>query len=216
MTPSATPSPARPLSCLELIERPHSDAWPALFLLADYFCKGGFHTTPPLRDAAAAPSLKECLPRSVSGTGFVDLHHTITLYAIERTASFFTREEHDHLIAAWAAFVGDKGLSPRPPAPAGRVDDYDRFYRSFSGLDAAGMLDLTGGMIGSPEDRSRLCTFLVTGVCDLYRGEYNPHFLTGLGALLWLIDRYHDDIGLAQNGLYQYLSFYFRGLRTGD
>jgi hypothetical protein len=201
---------------LELIERPHIDAWPALFLLADYFCKGGFHTTPPLRELPAAPSLADYLRRSVGGTGFIDLHHTITLYAIERTASFFTREEHGHLIAAWAAFMGDKGPSPLPSASAGRVDEYDRFYGSFSKLDAGGVLDLVGGMIGSPEDRSRLCTLLITGVCDLYRGEYDPHYLTGLGALLRLINRYHEDIGLVQNGLSQYLGFYFRGMRPGN
>ena len=39
---------------LEVIERSGIDAAPALFLLADYFCKGGFHTTPSL-NARACP-----------------------------------------------------------------------------------------------------------------------------------------------------------------
>ncbi len=78
------------------------------------------------------------------------------------------------------------------------------------------MLDLTGGMIGFPIDRSLLCAFLVTGVCDLYQGEYDPHYLTGLGSLVWLINTYHHNAGLVQDALYQYLGFYFKNMRSED
>ena len=75
---------------LELLERPRASEWPALLLLADYFCKGGFCVTSPLKDGGPGLPLDDCLSRSVAGTGFVDLHHTIAFYAIERTRSFLT------------------------------------------------------------------------------------------------------------------------------
>jgi len=67
-------------------------------------------------------------------------------------------------------------------------------------------------MFHSPEDRSKLCFFLVTGVCELYQGDYDPHYLTGLAALFWVINTFHDDAFLVRNALYQYLSFYFKNL----
>ena len=201
---------------LELRLRRGVNRWAALTLLADYFCKGGFCVTPPLTEDIQELSPDECLSRSVTGTGFVDLHHTITLFAIERTRSFLTRAEHRHMVHAWMSFVGDKQAQPRSFATHGKIGDYARFRESFSQLDANLMLDLTGGMIVSPADRSRLCAFLVTGVCDLYQGTYDPHYLTGLGSLLWLINTYHHDAGLVQNALYQYLSFYFENVRSKD
>ena len=197
---------------LELLERPDA-RWPALFLLADYFCKGGFHATPPLTGERKELSLDECLSRSVSGTGFVDLHHTITFFAIERTSSFFTPAERRHMVSAWAAFINDKQTGPRSFPQEGKTGDYAQFRASFSRLDADLMLDLTAGMIASPIDRSRLCTFLVTGVCDLYQGMYDPHYLTGLGSLLWLINNHYHNVGAVQNALYQYLGFYFDNMK---
>ncbi len=201
---------------LELLERRGVNEWPALLLLADYFCKGGFSVTSPLKEEGPDFSFDDCLSRSVAGTGFVNLHHTIALFAIERTRSFFTSGEHRHMLTAWRTFVGDKPATSLSFAPSGKIADYAQFHESFSQLDAKLMLDLTGGMIGSPIDRSRLCRFLVTGVCDLYQGKYDPHYLTGLGSLLWLINTYHHDAGLVQNALHQYLDFYFKNLGSGD
>ena len=201
---------------LELIERSGIDAAPALWLLADYFCKGGFHTTPSLGAGPMPGPLAGHLSRSVTGTGFVDLHHTITLYAIERTSSFFTPEEHDHMIACWLQFMGNKQGEPRSFSSGGKIDDYARFYESFSRLDADAVLDLTGGMISSPDDRSRLCSFLITAVCDLYQGAYNPHYLTGLGSLLWVVNTYHHDVDIVRNAIHQYLGFYFRNMKSED
>jgi len=198
---------------LELLERPGA-TWPGLFLLADYFCKGGFSVTPPFNGEDRGLPLDDSLSRSVTGTGFVDLHHTITLFAIERTRSFFTPGEYLHMVRAWEAFMGDKEASPRSFAPGGKISDYAQFRDSFDRLDVDLMLDLTGEMLASPSDRSRLCAFLTAGVCDLYQGNYNPHFLTGLGSLLWLINTRHHDVALVQNGLYQYLGFYFKNMKS--
>ncbi len=192
---------------LELLDRSDAGAWPVLFLLADYFCKGGFHTTPPLRERPSEP-LKDALSRAVTGTGFVDIHHTITLYAIERAGSFFEPGEHDHLVAAWSAFLADKEIEPHVFASSGRIDEYAEFHRVLALRDADVMLERVGGMLGSTEDRTRLCAFLVAGVCDLYQGEYDPHYLTGLAALFWVINTFYDDTALVGNALYQYLAFF--------
>jgi len=204
------------LSCtafilLELLERSDADAWPVLLLLADYFCKGGFHSTPPLSERPPGP-LKASLSRAVTGTGFVDLHHTITLYAIERVSSFFNPEEHGHLIAAWTAFFADKEIEPHAFTSPGRIDDYAEFLRILMQRDADLALERIGGMVESREDRSRLCAFLVSGVCELYQGEYDPHYLTGLAAVFWVIETFYDDAALVRNGLYQYLGFLLRNL----
>jgi len=96
---------------LELLDRTDQDLWPAFATLADYFCKGGFHTTPPLRRTPAFPSneiFDQHLLQASSGRGIVNLHHTITIYAIDRVRHFFTTEEYNHLVGAWIAFMEDK------------------------------------------------------------------------------------------------------------
>lgn len=120
------------------------------------------------------------------------------------------------MVHAWARFLGDKQAEPRSSMTNGKIGDYAQFRESFSQLDANLMLNLIGGMIGSPSDRSRLCSFLATGVCDLYQGNYDPHYLTGLGSLMWLINTYHHNVGLVQDALYQYLGFYFENVRSED
>jgi hypothetical protein len=64
------------------------------------------------------------------------------------------------------------------------------------------------------EGRKRMGRFLVKGVCDQYRGDYNPHYLTGLGSALWMVDRYHDQPQIVANALFQYLDFFFEGTRS--
>ena len=120
---------------LELRLRRGVNRWAALTLLADYFCKGGFCVTPSLTEDIPELSFDECLSRSVTGTGFVDLHHTITLFAIERTRSFLTRAEHRHMLHAWVRFAGDKPEQPRSFTTQGKIGDYAQFRESFSQLD---------------------------------------------------------------------------------
>src|SRR6266540_747656 len=86
---------------LEMIERSDQDPWPALSTLAAYFCKGRFHTMPDLRETADIPSeeaLNQYLLRATSGSGIVNLHHTITRYSIERARHLLSEGENDHLI----------------------------------------------------------------------------------------------------------------------
>jgi hypothetical protein len=203
---------------LEMLDRNDQDSWPALMTLADYFCKGKFQTTPGLPKSIQFFSGEEVghhLERATSGRGIVNLHHTITLYAIERVCRFFSQEEHYHLIGAWIAFMGDKEAEQLRLSPSEkRLANYAEFFKIFSRLDAKGVVESVGGMIFSDQGRQQLARFLIRGVCDLYQGNYNPHNLTGLGSALWVIDRYWDHASIAVKALFQYLDFFFSEIKS--
>lgn len=206
---------------LEMLERTDQDPWPALATLADYFCKGGFYTTPALRKTPALPSneiFDQHLLRATSGRGIENLHHTITIYTMERVRHFFTKEEYNHMIGAWIGFMGDKKSklavldSPKMEPSTG----YTRFYETFSSLEAKPVVASFGEMIASPQGRGRLGRFLIKGLCDHYRGNYNPHYLTGLGSALWVADKYWKQPSIVMNAFYQYVDFLFDSLKFED
>lgn len=206
---------------LEMLERKDQDPWPALATLAYYFCQGGFHTTPALRKPPAFPSdevFDHHVLRATSGSGIVNLHHTITLYAIEQTRRFMTEEEYHHMMDAWIMFMEEKELAlvtfEHPESqPQG---DYDRFYEIFSTLEAKSVVASIGEMINSRQGRLELGRFLIKGLCDQYRGDYNPHYLTGLGSALWVADRYWKQAPIVVNAFFQYVDFLFDGLKSTD
>jgi hypothetical protein len=220
------PSLGHSVSCtafilLEMLERTDQDPWPALATLADYFCKGGFYATPALRKTPAFPSneiFDQHLLRATSGRGIVNLHHTITIYAMERVRHFFTKEEYNHMIGAWIGFMGDKKLEliMLDSLKTDLQGDYNRFYETFSTLDAKSVVAPMGEMIASRQGRGRLGRFLIKGLCDHYRGNYNPHYLTGLGSALWVVDHCWKQAPVVVNAFYQYVDFLFDGLRSED
>jgi hypothetical protein len=206
---------------LEMLERSDQDPWPALSTLADYFCKGGFHTTPPFRKTPAFSSneiFDQHLLRATSGRGIVNLHHTITIYSMERVRHFFTEEEYNHMIGAWISFMEDKKSklvvldSPKMEISA----SYARFYEVFSKLEAKSLVASMGEMIGSPQGRAEVGRFLIKSLCDHYQGNYNPHYLTGLGSALWVADQYWKQPPIVINAFYQYIDFLFDSLKFED
>ena len=206
---------------LEMLERTNQDPWPALVTLADYFCKGEFHTTPALRKTSAYPSdevFDHHLLRATSGRGVLNLHHTITIYAIEHVRQFFTGEEYNHMIGAWITFMEDKELRlvVLDPPKTKIQGDYNRFYDTFSMLDARSLVASMQEMIASPQGRLELGRFLIKGLCDRYQGDYNPHYLTGLGSAFWVADRCWKQSPVVVNAFYQYVDFLFDGLKSND
>jgi len=202
---------------LEMLERTDQDSWPALSALASYFCKGRFDTTPVLRAPASAPTkdvLDLNLLRATSGRGIVNLHHTITRYAIERSRKLLTPEDYSHMVSAWIEFLGDKKeerVKTKESVVRG-VEDYDRFYEIFLELQAGPVAESLLRMIDSGEGRHKIGRFVIQSLCDKYQGNYNPHYITGLGSTLWLLDHYWMDTPIATNALYQYVDFLFNGL----
>lgn len=205
---------------LEMMERKDLNPWPALATLADYFCKGEFHATPVLLKSKAIPSdedLRRHLLRATSGSGIVNLHHTITYYAIERARQFFSQEEYNHMILSWISFIGDKRTKQIAlDRPGVEPEDYTGFYETFSRLEAKPVVAIVEKMIVSWHGRKELGRFLIKGLCDQYQGNYNPHYLTGLGSALWVVDRYWNQPSIAINALFQYLDYFFNGIRSRD
>ena len=199
-----------------MLARQDQDPWPALVLLADYFIKGRFDTTPSLRKPRQPieQALPDFMLRSTSGSSFIDIHHTITLYAIERGRELFSKEEYEHLVTSWLDWMGEKESHATFVAvPKQRATlSYATFYEAFSALDTQTVLKMVIPLTASDEGRKLLGRFLVKGLCDLYQGDYNPHYVTGLGAALWVVAQYTGHPPLASNALHQYIAFLFHGL----
>ncbi len=195
----------------EMLARHDQDPWPALVILADYFVKGRFMTTPPLRKRAQVQGrgLSDSLLRSTTGASFVDIHHTITFYAIERSRRLLSDPEYGHLVASWLDWMAEKEAHVVTVEPSKRdtVPAYGSFYEAFSALDTAAVFKMAVSLVASVEGRKLLGRFLIKGLCDLYQGDYDPHYVTGLGATLWMVEQHADHPSVASNVLYQYLDF---------
>jgi hypothetical protein len=203
----------------EMLQHPDRDPWPALAPLAYYFCRGRFYRTPVLQKSISPYSnetLHHHLLQASSGRGIVNLHHAITVYALEHVRRFFSRGEYVHLIGTWIEFMGEKDVRPvdlgsQEIEPA---DDYGRFYRLFSRLEPDPVVQSLAGLMASPQGRRQLSRFLIKGVCDLYQGNYDAHNLTGLGSALWFVEQFWNQPPVAVNALYQYLEFFFDDLKS--
>lgn len=87
----------------EMSARQGEDLWPVFATLADYFCKGRFHNTADLGDSedfSATDYVPRLLLQTTKGKGIVNLHHTITLYAMERVRRLFNKAEFRHMMSA--------------------------------------------------------------------------------------------------------------------
>lgn len=196
---------------LELTDRRGQNPWPALTVLADYFCKGRFCDMPPIESRAKAENAGNGdMARSVSGRGIVNLHHTITRYAIDRVRPFISEEEHNHLLQKWRLFMGDKSAGELPAGTDQRKKpDYDSFLESYRSLDTEAVVTSLSGLIPVPEGRDLLGRFLAKALCDTYNGNYNPHYVTGLGSALWAVNRFRETPVVAEGALRQYVDYLF-------
>jgi hypothetical protein len=198
---------------LEMMERKDSNTWPAIATLADYFCKGQFHTMPPQNQNAQLPSEKALnyyTLKAASGSGIVNLHHTITRFAIEKVRHIFNHIEYTNLLDCWIVFMGDKELETPPiVSPETAIPDYDSFFKVFSKQAEMPVLAYLAGMLSSSVGRQRMGRYLIKGVCDLYQGDYDPHFLTGLASALYISNEYWNQPRIALSALRQYLNYFF-------
>jgi len=119
------------------------------------------------------------------------------------------------MIDAWIRFLGDKREEEvtLKGAETGVLDHYDQFYKVFSELKARPLTASLRKMPISEENRNKLGNFLIQALCDKYQRNYDPHYVTGMGAILWVQEQYSMDTQVATNALYQYLDFFFSGLR---
>jgi hypothetical protein len=108
-----------------------------------------------------------------SGQGIVNLHHTITVYTLERVRHFFSKEEYQLMIGAWIAFMQGKETEQLrlESRETKSLNDYDEFYKTYSKLDAKSLIASVAQMMGSQQSRQQLGHFLTRGLCDLYQGD---------------------------------------------
>lgn len=201
----------------EMVIRKDEDTWPTLVLLSEYFCSGNFNQTPALQYSAISDYTDVYvtdLKRAISGSGIVALHHTITVYAIERSRHFLTRQGYDHVLTMWGQMLENKEeqLHPLEAFTTEPLPDFDRFFSVFEQYSPIPVLNMANSALKSSDDRARLSCYLIKSVLKCYNGNYNPHYLTGLGASLWIIQHYHDQPIIVLNGLFQYLDFFFSGI----
>jgi hypothetical protein len=151
-----------------MLARPDQDPWPVLAPLAYYFCRGRFYRTPVLRKSIVPYSNEAShhyMLQASSGRGIVNLHHPITVYALEHVRQFFSLEEYFHLTSMWIDFMGKKEVRPidlnnREIEPTA---DYDRFYRLFSRLEPVPVVQSLAGLMASSQGRRQLLHFLIQG-----------------------------------------------------
>jgi hypothetical protein len=194
---------------LEGMQRGEQELWPMFVLLADYFHKGGFNTTTPLDDRPVSEEeMDHHLLRATSGGGIVELHDTITIYAIERIRSLFPDEEYRHLVRAWIGYLKEKSAREVRTRDVGRPETFEAFFDLFSSHDADAVAAAAARLIDTEEGRRRLARYLIRSVCALYQGNYNPHHITGLGSLHWLLERQPPE-NVMLNALHQYATYFF-------
>lgn len=201
---------------LEMNSRPGDDPWPALVCLADYLCKGRFDTLPSeisSEEHISHQVFEKELLRAAAGYGIVNLHHTITLYTIDRSRHLFNSKENQHMLRAGIEFMkakaeGSKTFLPADTAPI----DYQQFYSQFAKKDAESVVPMILAMVSSVSQRKRLGRYLIKGLCDLYQGDYNPHYITGLGSTLWVMQDFWKNPRLLSAVSEQYLDFFFGGI----
>jgi len=112
-----------------------------------------------------AHTLKNLLWKATSGKGVVNLHHTITFYALERVHPFFNQKEYERVFSACVAFMGEKEINPIPfeKAPVSLPNEYNQFYKVFSTLDAKAVIGCLQNMLPSTKGRQQLGRFSDSG-----------------------------------------------------
>ncbi len=198
----------------EMLSRPDQDPWPCLLTLSDFFCRSTFHSTPDVNtrcEEGTDEILTSEIARAVKGQGIVNMHHTITWYALDWMHPLFDRVGYRHLLNAWIEFMGEKKDQAQTFGTEGiePADDYSRFYRIFSRREARPVVEAFSGLAPSCQGR-----FLIKGLIDQYQGNYDPHYLNGLASALWVLQRHPHRASIALNGIFQYLDFFFENLKT--
>jgi len=89
------------------------------------------------------------------------------------------------------------------------VKDYTHFYQHFSKKEEKPVLASLVKMIPSEEGRRQLGRYLIKGICNLYQGNYDPHYLTDLGSALWVVNHFWNQPSIAINALAQYVNYFF-------
>ena len=198
---------------LEMLNRQDEISWSVISVLAEYYCKGGFEQTPELQSSTLSVYREAYIlevERAVSGAGIVALHHTITLYSIERCRNLFTDEEYEHLLTSWASMMKHKRVKLLQYAgDSTELPEYHDFSGLFVQRKPELLISYIAGSLNSTIKRRQLGYYITRAVIEAYNGQYNPHSITGLGSALWLMENFSTHPGIVVNGWLQYLDFFY-------
>ncbi len=198
---------------LEMMHRQDENPWPVVSMLAEYYCSGGFEQKPVLQSSTLSAYREAYIlevERAVSGTGIVALHHTITLYAIERCRNLFTNEEYEHLLTSWASMMKHKRVELLQYAgDSTELSAYRDFASLFTSKEPGLLSPFIAGSLTSAGKRRQLGYYVTRAVIEAYNGQYNPHSITGLGSALWMMETFSAFPGIVINGWLQYLDFFY-------
>ena len=118
------------------------------------------------------------------------------------------------MLTMWMQMLADKqeNLIPVEEFTTEISPSFPHFFTVFSKYDPMPVVNMVKDMLNSKEDRARLENYLIKSVLRCHNGRYNPHYLTGLGASLWVIENFYNQPIIVLNALLQYLDFSFSGI----
>ncbi len=202
---------------LEIEDRGKFNSWPSFSVLVDYFCKGGYSEEPETNRVANADEIiDENMLRAVSGRGIGNLHDTITIYAISMSRPHLGDPDYSHLVESWLRYIGDKTAEPftgfTGAATGGEKLEFSGFEELFRGRKVDELVNRAWVMLADPVDRTMFGKYLLRCCIGSIGSSVDPHVFTGLGSVLWVIDRFWKTPPIPLTALYQYLDYVSRAI----
>lgn len=191
----------------EIARHSATDSWPSISVLADYYCKGGYASHEENVLDASSTDVDANILRAVSGTGIGSLHDAITIYSIERARSLVGEETVNHLIGSWVEYLGGKEDAPYKADAIHEAPSYQKMRELIRDRRIDDTVAVSLALLGGRDGVKTLGAYLLKSLCEGYKGKYDPHYFTGLGSLLWVLDRFAVRRDVQATALYQYIDF---------
>jgi hypothetical protein len=192
----------------EISRHPPSEAFPSIWALANYFCKGKFLSNLERQSSSKPSDVDKNILRAVSGTGIRDLHDTITAYAIEKASPFIDENVVGKLIKRWVEYLGEKEEEPYRVTPD-RLGppSYNEFLSLYLDHKTESLVTRSMKLVTEGNGVNDFGNYMIRCLLSDYDGNYDPHYFTGLGSLLWVINKYPSQSDVQSSALHQYLEF---------
>ena len=200
----------------ELRDRGPDGCWPSLSVLAKYFCEGGYaeeDETSPVSNRGKA--VEGNILRAVSGTGIASLHDNLTIYAVEKIRPHIDDATYSRVVSSWIGYLGDKGDEPfrLTQGVGGSMLGFEEFERLLQAGEVEKLVQRASPMLASEDGPDIIGVYTLRVVVRNMGGRVDPHVLTGLGSLLWVIGRGWDSPEVKPTALYQYLNYSFGSIK---
>ena len=135
----------------------------------------------------------------------------------ERVRHLLSNKEYLHMLSSWTRWMGSKQADSVAVLRAPAATTYEEFREAVAVGDAQKAISTLVALLpleSGPSASNKIGHYLTNAVCDLYLGDYDPHFLNGLGSLLWIAEYYSEDPEIVAHAIGQYLRYFMNGRRT--